>query len=208
MPFAFCQLHGFKVMCGPRGLPGEPDHLFHNNGDGTFTDVSVKAGVSDPGAYYGFTAIFVDVNNDGKPDLLVANDSEPNYLYINKGDGTFDDQSYISGFALNNDGREIASMGLAVGDYMNNGLLDLLVTDFSDDYKALYHNDGDASFTEIASGSRTGADPSAVCRLGRRLHRLRQRWLERRDDDQRPRLSAGRRARLGHDFRGASAAVS
>ena len=150
VPFAYCQLHGFKVMCGPRGLPGEPDHLFHNNGDGTFTDVSVKAGVSDPGAYYGFTAIFVDVNNDGKPDLLVANDSEPNYLYINKGDGTFDDRSYISGFALNNDGREIASMGLAVGDYRNNGLLDLLVTDFSDDYKALYRNDGDASFTEIA----------------------------------------------------------
>ena len=150
VPFAYCQLHGFKVMCGPRGLPGEPDHLFHNNGDGTFTDVSKKAGVSDPGAYYGFTAIFVDVNNDGRPDLLVANDSEPNYLYINKGDGTFDDQSYISGFALNNDGREIASMGLAVGDYRNNGLLDLLVTDFSDDYKALYRNDGDASFTEVA----------------------------------------------------------
>jgi hypothetical protein len=147
---AFCQLHGVPVMCGPHGLKGEPDHLFHNNGDGTFTDVSVKAGVSDPGAYYGFTAIFVDVNNDGKPDLLVANDSEPNYLYINKGDGTFDDQSYVSGFALNKDGREIASMGLAVGDYMNNGLLDLLVTDFSDDFKALYHNDGEASFTDVA----------------------------------------------------------
>ncbi len=150
VPRAYCQLHGFTVMCGPRGLPGETDHLFRNNGNGTFTDVSVKAGVSDPGAYYGFTAIFVDINNDGKPDLLVANDSNPNYLYINKGDGTFDDRSYISGFALNNDGREIASMGLAVGDYLNNGLLDLLVTDFSDDYKALYHNDGDASFTEIA----------------------------------------------------------
>ncbi len=148
--FAFCQLHGVPVMCGPHGLKGEPDHLFHNNGDGTFTDVSVKAGVADTSAYYGFTSIFVDVNNDGKVDLLVANDSEPNYLYINKGDGTFDDQSYISGFALNKDGREIASMGLAVGDYMNNGLLDLLVTDFSDDFKALYRNDGDASFTDVA----------------------------------------------------------
>ena len=147
---AFCQLHGVPVMCGPHGLKGEPDHLFHNNGDGTFTDVSVKAGVADANAYYGFTAIFVDVNNDGKVDLLVANDSEPNYLYINKGDGTFEDQSYVSGFALNKDGREIASMGLAVGDYMNNGLVDLLVTDFSDDFKALYHNDGEASFTDVA----------------------------------------------------------
>jgi enediyne biosynthesis protein E4 len=148
--FAFCQLHGVPVMCGPHGLKGEPDHLFHNNGDGTFTDVSTKAGVADANGYYGFTAIFVDVNNDGKVDLLVANDSEPNYLYINKGDGTFDDQSYVSGFALNKDGREIASMGLAVGDFLNNGLLDLLVTDFSDDFKALYRNDGDASFTDVA----------------------------------------------------------
>ena len=151
VPFGDCQLHGLPVMCGPRGLPGEADHLFHNNGDGTFTDVSVKADVADPGHYYGFTAIFVDVNNDGKPDLLVANDSNPNYLYLNNGDGTFEDRSYVSGFALNNDGREIASMGLAVGDYMNNGLVDLLVTDFSDDYKTLYHNDGDASFTEVGS---------------------------------------------------------
>jgi len=150
---AFCQMRGVPVMCGPRGLPGEPDHLFHNNGNGTFTDVSSKAGVADPSKFYGFTAVFVDVNNDGKPDLLVANDSERNYLYLNKGDGTFDDQSYISGFAFNSDGREIASMGLAVGDYMNNGRVDLLITDFSDDFKALYRNDGDASFTEVARDS-------------------------------------------------------
>ena len=150
VPRAFCQLRGAPVMCGPRGLKGEPDHLFHNNGDGTFTDVSVKAGVSDPGGYYGFTAIFADVNNDGKVDLLVANDSSPNYLYLNKGDGTFEDASYVSGFALNKDGREIASMGLAVGDYRNNGLLDLLVTDFSDDYKVLYRNDGNVSFEDVS----------------------------------------------------------
>jgi len=164
VPLVFCQIHGIGVMCGPHGLPGEPDHLFHNNGDGTFTDVSVKAGVSDPGAYYGFTSIFVDANNDGKVDLLVANDSEPNYLYINKGDGTFDNQSYISGFALNREGREIASMGLAAGDYLNNGLVDLLVTDFSDDYKALYRNDGDASFTEV--GDQAGITEIAVPFVG------------------------------------------
>jgi len=147
---AYCQMRGAPVMCGPRGLPGEPDHLFHNNGDGTFTDVSVKAGVSDPDRFYGFTAIFVDVNNDGKVDLVVANDSERNYLYMNNGDGTFDDQSIVSGFAYNFDGREIASMGLAVGDYQNNGLVDVLDTDFSDDYKALYRNDGKASFTDVS----------------------------------------------------------
>ena len=162
--FAFCQLHGVPVMCGPHGLQGEPDHLFHNNADGTFTDVSVKAGVSDPPAYYGFTSIFVDVNNDGKVDLLVANDSEPNYLYINKGDGTFEDQSYISGFALNKDGREIASMGLAVGDYNNDGLVDMLITDFSDDFKALYHDDGEANFTDV--GDQAGITQMAVPFVG------------------------------------------
>ena len=147
---AYCQMRGVPVMCGPRGLPGEPDHLFHNNGDGTFTDVSVKAGVSDPDRFYGFTSVFVDMNNDGKVDLLVANDSERNYLYINKGDGTFEDQSLVSGFAFNYDGREIASMGLAVGDYLNNGLDDVIDTDFSDDYKALYRNDGNAGFTDVS----------------------------------------------------------
>ncbi|MHB1516517.1 MAG: FG-GAP repeat domain-containing protein, partial [Acidiferrobacteraceae bacterium] len=86
---SFCQFRGTPVMCGPRGLPGEHDHLFHNNGDGTFTDVSKLLGVSDPDGYYGLGALFADVNNDGKPDLLVANDSTPNYLYINKGNGTF-----------------------------------------------------------------------------------------------------------------------
>jgi hypothetical protein len=148
---AFCQYRGVTVSCGPRGLDGEPDHLFHNNGDGTFTDVSVKAGVSDPHHFYGFSSTFVDVNNDGKVDLLVANDSSSNYLYINNGDGTFDDQSYSSGFALNQSGRETASMGLAVGDYKNTGMVDLYTTTFSDDYNTLFENKGDANFSEITS---------------------------------------------------------
>jgi hypothetical protein len=148
--FSPCQFRGINVMCGPRGLKGEPDHLFHNNGDGTFSDVSVKAGVSDTNAYYGLAAVFADVNNDGKPDLMVGNDSCPNYLYINKGDGTFDDASYASGYALNENGRETASMGIAVGDYRNSGLLDLYNTVFSDDYNPLYRNEGDANFSEIS----------------------------------------------------------
>ncbi len=148
--YASCLYRGQTVNCGPRGLPGEPDHLFHNNGDGTFTDVTAKAGVEDKDKYYGFAAIFVDINGDGKPDLVVGNDSEPNFLYINKGDGTFEDDSYVSGFALNKDGREIASMGIAAGDYKNNGQIDFYVTDFGDDYKVLFHNDGDASFTDVS----------------------------------------------------------
>ena len=136
-------------MCGPRGLPGEPDHLFHNNGDGTFTDVSVKAGVSDPSGYYGLAAVFVDVDDDGWVDLAVTNDSVPNYLYRNRRNGAFEDISYASGFALSEDGREQASMGIAVGDYNRDGKVDLFTTTFSDDYKTLYRNDGANNFTDV-----------------------------------------------------------
>jgi len=149
IPPNFCQFRGIAVMCGPRGLPGESDHLFHNNCDGTFTDVSVKAGVSNPNGYYGLAAVFVDVDDDGWLDLAVANDSVPNYLYRNRHDGTFEDVSYASGFALSEDGREQASMGIAVGDYNRDGRVDLFTTTFSDDYKTLYRNDGEASFTDV-----------------------------------------------------------
>ena len=146
----FCQFRGAPVMCGPRGLEGERDHLFHNNGNGTFTDVSEKAGVADKSGYYGLSSVFIDLNNDGKLDLVVADDSTPNYVYLNKGDGTFEDASYASGYALNENGRETASMGIALGDYQNNGRIDLFNTDFSDDYDVLYHNDGDANFTDVS----------------------------------------------------------
>ena len=148
--FSFCQFRGVKVMCGPRGLHGEPDHLFHNNGDGTFTDVGEHAGVADANRYYGLASLFIDVNGDGKPDLLVADDSTPNYLYINKGDGTFEDDSFASGYALNESGRETASMGIAAGDLMHRGTIDLYNTTFSDDYNPLYRNDGSGNFTDTA----------------------------------------------------------
>src|ERR1700728_501943 len=147
---AFCNFRGVPVMCGPHGLRGEPDPLFHNNGDGTFTDVSVQAGVADTNAYFGLASVFVDINGDGRPDLLVADDSTPNYLYLNKGDGTFEDASYASGYALNESGRETASMGIAVGDYTHNGLLDLYNTTFSDDYNPLYKNEGGGNFSDVS----------------------------------------------------------
>jgi hypothetical protein len=149
-PATNCTFRDLQVMCGPRGLSGERDRLYRNNGDGTFTDVTVKAGVDDKGRFYGLASLFVDVNGDGRPDLLVANDSTPNYLYLNKGDGTFKDASFASGYALNAEGRETASMGIASGDLYHHGLIDLFNTTFSDDYKPLYRNDGGGNFTDIS----------------------------------------------------------
>ena len=160
--YSYCEFRGEPVMCGPKNIAGEPDHLFHNNGDGTFTEVSAKAGVSDePNRYYGFTPIFVDVNNDGKIDLVVADDSTLSYLYLNRGDGSFEDASYASGFGLNEDGHEVAAMGVAVGDYLNNGLIDFAISDFSDEAKLLFRNegvakDGNVSFSEMSMRSGIG----------------------------------------------------
>ena len=164
MSFASCQYRGVDIMCGPRGLPGAGDHLFHNNGDGTFTDVSQKAGVSDPNGFYALGALFVDVNGDGRPDLAVANDSTPNYLYINRGDGTFADQSYMSGYALNGEGREVSNMGIAAGDYENNGHLDLVNTVFSDDSNVVFRNDGTGNFEDASDA--TGLGPPSVPFVG------------------------------------------
>jgi hypothetical protein len=150
IPPGACQFRGMGVFCGPKGLPGEGDHLFHNNGNGTFTDVSLKAGVSDKYGYYGFASAFVDLDDDGWVDLVVANDSTPNYLYRNRHDGTFEDMSYVSGFAVNGEGREQASMGIGIGDYDRDGKLDLYLTSFSDDYNCLYRNDGNASFSDVS----------------------------------------------------------
>ena len=146
----YCDYRGHPVMCGPKGLKGEPDHLFHNSGDGTFTDTSARAGVADAAGLYGFGVAFFDFDDDGKPDLFVANDSTPNYLYRNRGDGAFQDESYASGAALDEAGHEQAHMGVAVGDYDNDGRDDLHVTNFADDYNVLYHNDGGGLFTDVS----------------------------------------------------------
>ena len=145
-----CQFRGVTTMCGPLGLPGERYPLFHNNGDGTFTDVCEQAGVSDPRSYYGLASVFVDMDDDGWLDLAVANDSVPRYLYRNLHNGKFEDVSYVSGFALTDVGMPQASMGVAVGDYNRDGKADLYVTVFSDDFNTLYRNDGGMSLSEVS----------------------------------------------------------
>lgn len=143
-----CKYRGIDVQCGPRGLRGAGDSLFHNNGDGTFTNVSKEAGVDDPNGYYGMSVIWADFNNTGRPDIYVANDSTPKYLYKNLGNGKFKDIGLQSGTAVSEDGTEQASMGIAIGDYDHTGRPSLYVTNFSDENSLLYHNDGDWNFSE------------------------------------------------------------
>lgn len=145
----YCQFRGVGVMCGPRGLTGEGDTLYHQKQDGTFEDVSAKARVNDSEKFYGFSSAFVHLNDDQFIDLVVVNDSTPKQLYLNKGDGTFEEVGYPSGIALNENGREQAGMGLAIGDYDNDGRDDLHITNFSDDSNVFYRNEGDAAFTDI-----------------------------------------------------------
>ncbi|HEV7397000.1 MAG TPA: CRTAC1 family protein, partial [Pyrinomonadaceae bacterium] len=152
-----CQFKGIPVQCGPRGLKGAGDTLYHNNGDGSFTDVSKKAGVSDPDGYYGLGVICSDFDGDGLVDIYVANDSTPNFLYHNNGDGTFKDIGFPSGTAVNENGSEQGSMGVTLGDYDHDGRLDLFITNFDDDYNTLYHNDGRGSFTDVSYAAKVAA---------------------------------------------------
>jgi enediyne biosynthesis protein E4 len=145
-----CQYHGLAVQCGPRGLKGAGDLLFHNNGDGTFTDVSKAAGVEDPHGYYGLGTVWSDFNDDGRLDLFVANDSTPNFLYRNDGKGHFTEVGFIAGTAVSQDGSEQAGMGIALGDYLHTGRLSIFVTHFSEEYAALFRNDGGMSFTDVS----------------------------------------------------------
>src|ERR1700722_12224066 len=145
----FCRYRGVMVQCGPGGLPGESDFLFRNRGDGTFEDVSKKAGVDDPDHYFGMQAVWADYDNDGWPDLYVPNDGKPNYLYHNKHDGTFEDIGLLSGTALSLDGKEQGSMGVDFGDFDHDGRLDIFVTNFVNEPDALYWNQGEQGFTDI-----------------------------------------------------------
>jgi len=157
-----CQWKGISVMCGPRGLPGDTNVLFHNNGNGTFTDVSEKSGILKPGPRYSITAVSYDFDNDGWPDIYVAVDSQPSILFHNNHDGTFTDVGVISGCAYSEDGHEQAGMGVGVADYDCDGWLDIFKTNFADDTVNLYHNNGDGSFSDVGFSSGLAANTRYV----------------------------------------------
>jgi hypothetical protein len=159
---ALCQWKGIPVMCGPRGLPGDTNILYHNNGDGTFTDVSEKSGILKPGPRYSITAVSYDFDNDGWPDIYVAVDSEPSILFHNNHDGTFSDIAVIAGCAYSENGHEQAGMGVAVGDYNCDGWFDIFKTNFADDTCDLYRNNGDGTFTDVTFSSGIGINNEYV----------------------------------------------
>jgi hypothetical protein len=152
----FCQFKGAPVQCGPWGMEGETDLLYHNRGDGTFEEVSKKAGVDDPQKYYGLGATWGDYDNDGWPDLFVADDATPNHLYRNNHNGTFTDEAMVAGLALNGEGQALGSMGVTWGDYDRSGRLSMFVTEFADQPNTLYHNEPGGGFEDIALSSRLG----------------------------------------------------
>ncbi len=151
----FCQFKGAPVQCGPWGMEGETDLLYHNRGDGTFEEVSKKAGVNDPERYYGLGAIWGDYDNDGWLDLFVADDATPNHLYHNNHDGTFTDDAMVGGIALNSEGQALGSMGVTWGDYDHSGRLSMFITEFADQPNTLYRNQG-REFDDVAMQSHVG----------------------------------------------------
>jgi hypothetical protein len=152
---ANCEYRGLAVQCGPKGLKGAGDALYHNNGDGTFTDVSKAAGVSDPNGYYGLGVVWTDLDEDGRLDAFVANDTTPNFLYRNEGRGRFSEIAYVAGAAVSENGSPQACMGIALGDYLRTGRLSLFVTNFSEEYNTLYRNEGKLTFTDVSYASGT-----------------------------------------------------
>src|SRR5215472_15931647 len=157
-----CNWKGVPVNCGPRGLPTGSVQLFHNNGDGTFTDVSARSGVAAATGGYPMTAVAADFDNDGWPDIYVACDSRPSFLFRNNHDGTFREEGLERGVALSEDGLEQAGMGIGTGDYNLDGNLDLFKTNFADDTNVLYLNDGKGRFDDVTNRAGLGVDTRYV----------------------------------------------
>jgi enediyne biosynthesis protein E4 len=151
-----CIWKGVPVMCGPRGLAGAKNILYHNRGDGTFEDVTVKAHIDRTDGHYAFSVSTLDFDEDGWPDIFIACDSTPSILYRNNHDGTFTDVAVTAGAAFNEDGREQAGMGSTVADFNGDGHLDIFKTNFSDDTSTLYRNNGDGTFTDATAAAGLG----------------------------------------------------
>jgi hypothetical protein len=145
----YCFYRGMAVNCGPRGLPFETNLLYHNRGDGTFEDVSVKSGIAKANGHYSLAVLAQDVNDDGRPDIYVVGDQTPATLFINQGDGTFTEEAVMRGVAFDENGRELSGMGLASADYDGDGRLDIFRSDFSDERSLLYRNTGDGQFDDV-----------------------------------------------------------
>ena len=160
----FCLYKGLQVQCGPWGLEGESDLLYHNRGDGTFEEVSQKAGVHNQVGYYGLGVMWSDYDNDGWPDLLVANDSVPNYLYHNDRNGTFSEVGMLSGVSLSGDGTQLGNMGVDFADYDHSGRFSLFISTFQEQPKALWRNLGANGFEDVSWQSGVGRPSySDVC---------------------------------------------
>ena len=158
-----CNWKGVPVGCGPRGLGQETYRLYHNNGDGTFSDVSAKAGVALARPGHALTAAAVDLDYDGWPDIYVACDGTPSLLFRNNHDGTFSEEGLPRGAALSDDGQDQAGMGLAIGDFNTDGFIDLLKTHFAEDTPALFQNNGKAYFRDVTIRSGLGVETRYVC---------------------------------------------
>jgi hypothetical protein len=203
---ASCRFMATDVFCGPNRLAGEPDVLYRNNGDGTFTDVTARAGIADPG-YYGFGVVFADLTGDGWPDIYVANDSVPNLFFRNTGKGAFVEEGLPAGVAVSGDGRPQAGMGVDAGDYNGDGLPDLVVTNFSHDYNTLYENGPPGVFTDRSYAAGIAVTAGTVFGLGRKLVDLDNDGPPRPVHRQRPRLPRCRRPRARHRLPAAQAGV-
>jgi hypothetical protein len=158
-----CNWKGVPVECGPRGLPPAYHSLYRNNGDGTFTDVSREAGISELRESYGMTAVAADFNEDGWPDIYVACDSTPSLLLMNSGKGKFSEEGVLRGVALSEDGMEQAGMGVGIGDYDLDGHLDIFKTHFAEDTNGLYHNDGKGNFEDLTRSAKIGVETRYIC---------------------------------------------
>ncbi|HMD38607.1 MAG TPA: CRTAC1 family protein [Candidatus Acidoferrum sp.] len=160
---SYCNWKGVPVNCGPRGLPAGYHSLYRNNGDGTFTDVSVEAGIDKLHGSYGMTVVAADFDEDGWPDIFVACDSTPSFLLMNQRNGTFREEGVIRGIALSDDGMEQAGMGVGVGDYDLDGHLDVFKTHFTEDTAGLFHNNGKAEFESVTMATHVGTENRYIC---------------------------------------------